>query len=171
MKFILPGALIAALSACSASGDLQVIDQKSTSVRSGSTVALNVESTPEAGDPAEVEKGVAQAKEHLHQRLSEEGPFKSVVGAQGSSDYKMDVVLKEVDEVGGVSQGLFGAFAGANSMSGKVTVTDNSNGLVLTSYNARGDSAAKSLFSTFSGEYTFDSAIQVFGDKVIEGLQ
>jgi hypothetical protein len=169
-KSLLPLVCLLALGACSASGNLQVVEQKTDLIRNDSTVAIKVDSTPDAGDPDEVELGVSRTKQALHTRLSAEGPFDRVVDANGPSDYTMDVVLNEVDEVGGIVQGLFGAFAGSHSVAADVTVTDNASGLVLTSYNARGDSAPKSIFSIGSGEYTFDSALQAFGDKVVEGL-
>jgi len=170
VKSLAPIALLFVVGACSASGELDIAQSKSEPIRPNSTVSFDVFALAEAGSEVDVDLGIDATKDLLFETLEEDSNFASVVSDNGSSDYQMEVQLSEVNVVAPSAQFWLGAFAGAHSIAANVKVVDNSNGLEVTSFTARGDSAVQSIFSIWTQSHTFDAAVEAFGEKVVEGI-
>lgn len=158
------------LGACAATGDIQVTEQKSSTIRPASTVSLEVTAVDVPGDPVLTEQMTDIVKTKLQSSLvGDSSPFDSIVGATGAADYAVKVSLSQIEAINKGKQDLLGAFAGTHKLAGTISITDNQSGRLLTTYNAKGESAPKSLFSLLGG-YTFDDTVNVFNEKVLEGL-
>ncbi len=166
-KIITSMLLVFALGACSSSGQVQVTKVKSETIRPGSTVALAVDAVEGSGNEDHVQRGLQDVRGNLYANLPASGLFTEVVPAGQPADYEMDIDVTNVRFVSGSARFWGGAFAGANVVSGDVTLTDASNGLEVAKFSATGESASHPI----SSDSGFDSAVREFSGQVTQTLQ
>jgi hypothetical protein len=165
--FVGPLLIVLALSACTSSGQVQVAKERSEAIRPGSTVALSVEAVEGSGNADHVQRGLQDLRGNLFANLPASGVFTQVVQEGQQADYEMDVDVTNVRFVSGSARFWGGVFAGANVVSGDVTLTDASNGLEVTKFSATGESASHPI----SSDSGFDSAVREFSTQVTTTLQ
>lgn len=150
------------LAACSSSGSIEMKQAKAAAIPAGRTVALNV-TAPADEDSADA---LHLMRNELFGRLVAEGVFKEVVAAGEPADYRMDVVLSNVDEVSQGARIFFGVLAGSNELKAAVTVIDAATAEPVTSFNVGGESASHPM----SSENGLEDAVREAVTKIIGAL-
>ena len=158
---------ILGLAACSSSGELALTKPKTDSIRPGTSVALAVNSGASSSSPKHLQIGVQQVRADLYTTLESSGAFGEVVDQDTPADYAMQVDLSNVRLISGTVRFWAGDWVGPSEITGDVTVTDQSNGLEVTSFTATG----KSAINFMSSESGFDDAVREFGGQVTQALQ
>lgn len=166
-RLAVPALAVLALAACSSSGQLSVAKPKSEPIRPNSTVALSINANEGSGSPEHVDQGIQQMRSDLYANLPATGIFSQVVPEGQPADYDMQIGVSNVRLVSGAARFWGGTFAGANAVTGDVSLVDQSNGLEVTSFTATGESASHPA-SSASG---FDDAVREFTGQVTEALQ
>jgi Domain of unknown function (DUF4410) len=150
------------LAACSSSGSIEMKQPKTAAIPAGKVVALNV-TAPADEDSADA---LHLIRNELFGRLVAEGVFKEVVAAEEPADYRMDVVLSNVDEVSQGARIFFGVLAGSNELKAAVTVIDAATAQPVTSFNVGGESASHPM----SSENGLEDAVREAVTRIIGAL-
>ena len=107
--------LVIFLNACSSSGSIQMVKQKSAPIPPGSTVSLSVKATLPNDADADAREDSAKVTHRLRSqlfgRLVSEAVFKQVLQPGEQADYRMDVMLQKAEEVSQGARILLGALA------------------------------------------------------------
>ena len=131
------------VSACSSSGTVDVTTDRSQDIPPGSSASLSVTSTAEE-NPTDV---IQRLRGALFERLVTEEVFGRVLHPHEAGDYRMDVVLGEVNEVSRHDRVLLGVFAGANTLDAAVSLHEVSTRRLVTAFHVSGSSASHPMAS------------------------
>lgn len=143
------------LSACAASGSIQVTSSVPASIDSAKSGAVDV-ATSVAG---KTETADALQKAIISQLLSK-NVFKSVT-ATDQSDYLLKVNVVDVKEVSQGARIMLGALAGKAGITAQVDVLDRRNGTVTGSMVAKGQSSGGTVFAGTTQEAIDQTATQI----------
>ncbi|MHA1528570.1 MAG: DUF4410 domain-containing protein [Alphaproteobacteria bacterium] len=170
-KFLALLCLASWMSACSSTGSVQMVTQKSATIPPGSTVSLSVTATLPSDADADAREDSTQVlhrlKSHLFGRLVSEAVFKQVLQPGEQADYRMDVTLRSAEEVSQGARIFFGVLAGANNLAASVALYDQPNDVLITSFDVAGESASHPM----SSESDIDDAIREAVDEIILALR
>lgn len=161
-NWVAMGVALLVLAACSSSGSIEMTQPKTAAIPPGKIVALDV-TAPADEDSADAKHLM---RNELFGRLVAEGIFKEVVPAEEAADYRMDVILSDVDEVSQGARIFLGVMAGSNELKAAVTVIDAATGQPVTSFNVGGESASHPM----SSENGLEDAVREAVTKIIGAL-
>jgi hypothetical protein len=159
------------MSACSSSGSIQIMKQKTVSIPPGKTVSLSVTAAlPDNADNdarEDASEVTHRLKSHLFGRLVSEAVFKQVLQPGEQANYRMDVKVLNAEEVSQGARIFFGVLAGSNKLTVSVSLYDQPADDLITAIEAGGESASHPL----SAENDIDDAIREVVDEIILALR
>lgn len=154
---------VSMITACGTSGSFTIHHSSTEEViTQGSVVDLIV--TPPNSDGTSV---AIQLRGHVAAQLLGAGLFKSIANPGGDADYKITVVLTEIDDVSGTSRVLWGLLAGSNIIEGVVKILNNKSGQMVRSFSFHAESASHPN----SGKADMSDAIAKAAEEIIKGLE
>ena len=154
---------VSMITACGTSGSF-TIHHSSTEelIIQGSVVDLIV--TPPNSDGTSV---AIQLRGIVAAQLLGAGLFKSIANPGGDADYKITVILTEIDDVSGTSRVLWGLLAGSNIIEGVVKILNSKTGQMVRSFSFHAESASHPN----SGKADMSDAIAKAAEEIIKGLE
>ncbi len=158
---LLPIVLI--LAACSSSGKLELIQPKSGSIPSGSTVSLTIKTDQKENSLQMVQR----LRSELFGRLVSEAIFEQVLHPRQKGDYALEVTVLKAESVSQGARIMLGVLAGSNKLRCSVRLVEQSTGRVATDFNVEGVSASHPL----SSENGLDDAVREAVSNMIVALQ
>lgn len=159
------------LGACTSSGSVQMTHAKTSPIPSGSTVALevvaNLSDDADGDARADASETIHRLKARLFGRLVSEAIFRQVLQPGEEADYNMNVTLLNAEEISQSARILFGALAGSNTLSARVTLHNAESDELVTEFEVGGESASH----PFSSENDLDDAVREAVDEIIMALR
>ena len=151
------------ISACNASGTIEITREKTEEISSSKTVLLSITTgtDEESVDVAQRLRGA------LFEGLVSRGVFRQVLQPHETGDYRMDVLLGEVSEVSQDARIYLGVFAGANTLDAAVSLHEESTNRLVTAFNVSGSSASHPM----SSEHGMEDAIREVVTQIILALE
>lgn len=165
-RFAVLALTILAVGACSATGEVIVLKERSEEIRPASSVALALEADPVGSDPQHAAEAMGIVQEDLSRKLVETGNFQQVVEGGQPADYTMNITLSKVTLLPYAARHFGGIYGAVNVVNGDVSLVDNASGVELTRYSANVNGAK----DAWAEEGSFEGTVGVFDNKVIEGL-
>ena len=159
---------ISLLSACSSSGQVKILSPLEGTARIDHNATAILEVVPGKGlQPDEdLREMILNLRGQLFGRLVSDGIFKQVVHEGDPAKYYIRVYVNIADQVSMGARIMFGVFAGANELSVRVEVFEESSENSIMTFTASGESASH----LFSGESEMEDAIREVVNKIILSL-
>ena len=159
---------ICLLPACSSSGQVKILSPLEETARIDHNATAILEVVPGKGlQPDEdLREMILNLRGQLFGRLVSDGIFKQVVHEGDPAKYYIRVYVNIADQVSMGARIMFGVFAGANELSVRVGVFEESSENSIMTFTASGESASH----PFSGESEMEDAIREVVNKIILSL-
>ncbi len=155
--------VLAFLSACSSSGTLEVVQDKSAAIPPGKTVALSVTS----GSDEDSLAIASLIKGALFGRLVSEGVFRQVVHTPEPADYTMTVDLLSAFKATGMERVFVSALLGPDKLAAAVSLHEQATGEQVLAINVTGEAA----LHQWSPENDVEDAVREAVNRIILALQ
>ncbi len=143
------------LSACAASGSVQMKPAGFSAVDSKKSAAVEV--TSSVADKADTATALKQA---IVAQLASKNVFKAITTAD-AADYQLKVNVLSVSDVGQGTRIMLGAFAGQAEISAQVDVIDSKAGKAMGSFIAKGQSSGGTIFAGTTQQAIDQAAAQI----------